>query len=77
MASGHERRNTWPLRPMLQNVRKFLPGRRPHVTRCRLKSESGHLECVAVSYRVPLDHHDRAGRLLGGGRARKMKGPAI
>jgi hypothetical protein len=22
-------------RPMLQNVRKFLPGRRPHVTHCR------------------------------------------
>ena len=32
-------------RPMLQNVRKFLPGRRPHVTQCMVRP------CVARGFR--------------------------
>jgi len=42
---------------MLQNVRKFLPGRRPHVTqlygpavRCKLNLQSGsNWSCASVS----------------------------
>ena len=35
-------------RPMLQNVRKFLPGRRPHVTQLR------HWLCTAAMVLMPV-----------------------
>jgi hypothetical protein len=39
-------------RPMLQNVRKFLPGRRPHVTQSRTRTPLSHpAEEWSTSYR--------------------------